>query len=373
MKPASYKNISLLFLAIFISCVEPFNYSSPPAEFLTVVEGMISTEPGPYTVKISRSLSLEADTADRVPFEGVNVTLFDDEGNRESFTEVEPGEYQTSGLIRGKTGHEYFIRLETPEGRVFESIPDMIHPVGKIEQVYYEFEERTVLQDEFELTRDVFNVFVDSRSNEQNSRMRWRYTGTYEVLTYPELRMTEVPPYTPYKNPVPCSGYIVIEHVPGGKLFQVGPCTCCECWVNEYESYPQLSDDQFIEEGAFNRIKVGEVPVNSFTFYQKFMVTVEQMSLSEQAFSFFKLIRDQKVNASNIFQPPSGEIRGNIRAGNSNDAVVGMFWATDIDKQRVFIYPDEIPYPLTPPRVITEACYDAFQNATTEIPEGWEE
>ena len=95
------------------------------------------------------------------------------------------------------------------------------------------------------------------------------------------------------------------------------------------------------------------------------------MSLSQDAFDFYKLIRSQKENASSIFQPPSGELRGNIYAINNSEPVVGLFGASAIDEKIMFLDSTHVPYPVVKLREIREACYTDFDNATTQKPANW--
>jgi len=103
------------------------------------------------------------------------------------------------------------------------------------------------------------------------------------------------------------------------------------------------------------------------------MVEVEQMSMTQAAFEFFKLVRIQKTQASNIFQPPSGELVGNIKSMDSEERVVGLFWSTAVSKSRAFIERDAVPYPLTPTELIPESCLLQFNYSTTERPEAWQD
>jgi hypothetical protein len=127
-----------------------------------------------------------------------------------------------------------------------------------------------------------------------------------------------------------------------------------------------------INNNQCNNVKVGEVPLTRAAFHDKYLIEVEQMSLSRNAFDFFKLIRSQKENASNLFQPPSGEIFGNIQATNSNGAVVGIFWATAISKRSMFIYNSDLPYPIPPNEIIWDSCYDSYPNATNQKHPLWD-
>lgn len=361
----------MVFFLLISSCVEPIYFDVPPAELQLIVEGLITDNPGPYTVSLSKALTLDAQSSEPEPVQDATITLFDDEGNSEVFTEISAGSYSTNNIIQGKVGHSYYIRVETSDGKIFESTPDKLNPVGEIEDIRFEYEARTTIKPYGEIVADVFNIFVDSDAGPaEDAYVRWRFSGTYEVLTYPHLRTIWTPPYTPYKAPEPCSGYILIGGPNGGTLVQVDECKCCTCWISAPEVVPQLSDTQLIGQNQFKNIKVGEVPITTATFHKRYQVTVEQMSLSKNAFEFFKLIRAQKEGASSLFQPPSGEIKGNVSPRNTSDPVLGFFWASSVKEKSIFIERSDIPYLITPMDSIRYACTN-FPNSTTQKPKGW--
>ncbi len=304
---------AIAFVALS-ACVDKINFSVPPAQSLTVVEGMISDSPGPYTVKISKSLSLMADSSFRDPIENAKIKLYDDEGNSESLSEATPGVYVTGGVIQGKVGHAYYIVIETQDGKMFKSVPDIINPVGEIGQINYSYEARTAKVNNIETAADVFNVSLDASGGpvDSSNYVRWRFTGTYKVVTRPQLHVMvyNTPPPNTVSDPYPCSGYVVEPALGGGNLTQVGECTCCTCWVTQYESEPTLSDGQFVSNNQYRNVKVGEVPINGLTFTEKYFVQVDQMSMTENSFEFFKLIRSQKENSSSLFQLINGELKG---------------------------------------------------------------
>ena len=349
------------------------HFDVPPAELLTVVEGTITDAAPPYTVKVSKGFSLGSDSATRLPLQGLRIKLFDDAGNAEDLTETRPGVYVTGGVIQGQVGHSYHIRLETPDGKLFESDEDKINPVGEIENIRYEYEARTLQSSYGTLPADVFKIYLDAQTvaGDENY-VRWRFKGTYKVITHPELHETEVIPYTPYKTPRQCSGYVVFPALGGGVLVKESECTCCTCWISQYETAPQLSDAQLVTDNGFRNVKIGEAPINTETFFEKYLIEVDQMSLTRKAFEFFSLVRAQKQGASSLFQPPSGEIRGNIRSLNSTDQIVGLFWATSIRSKSKFILRSEVPYNLTPITFVTEACDVQYRNASTSKPANWE-
>jgi hypothetical protein len=371
----TFRTIKIRWVIAFImmsACVEQISFDVPQVQSLTVVEGTITDDPGPYTVKISRGQSLDSDTSFYDAIQNAAVTLYDDEGNEENFTEISPGVYKTGGVIQGQVGRSYHIRFETADGKIFESAPDKINPVGELEDIRYEFEERS---EETDITdkNDVFKIYVDAKAGTSDDNyVRWKFKGTYKVLTNPELRKVKIMEFT-IMDPLPCSGYRVAPAPNGGILEKFGECTCCTCWVNQFETAPQLSDEQFISGNQFSNIKVGEVPINSSTFYDKYLVEVEQMSLSRKSFEFFKLIRAQKEGAASLFQPASGEIRGNVSAVNSsNETVVGLFWATSVKRKSLYIHRSEVPYVLPPIVFVTEACTSYYPHSSTTEPAVWE-
>jgi hypothetical protein len=370
---------SLVTFFFLSACVERIDFNSPPAQLLTVVEGTISDKPGPYKVKITKGLTLDQGLSSLVPVQKAKIKLYDDIGNVEAFKEIDPGVYETGGVIRGGIGRSYHITIETVDGKTFASEPDRLNPVGEIEKIRFEFEARTSVKGFGEVEEDVFNIFVDANAGveatavEDDNYLRWRFTGTYKFETNPELHIIVYPfPYLPLKDPWPCSGYIVGPGPPfsGGILEKIADCTCCTCWVKQFESQPQLSDLQFVNSGKFRNVKVGEVPINRITFSDKYLIEVEQFSLSKSSFEFFKLVRAQKEGTSNLFQPPSGEIKGNVKSVNNNDPIVGIFWATSMTNESIFINKGDLPYPIPTRYVDTNPC-TSVANSSTIKPEVW--
>jgi hypothetical protein len=362
----------LVFVAAS-ACVDPIAFDAPPAAELLVIDGSITDQQGPYTVKITRGLGLDADTNAPPPVTGVVVKLHDDLGSVENFTETAPGMYSTGGTIRGTIGRSYHITLQMPDGSALQSEPEKILPTGEVQSIRYEFEPRRADKGFGILPADVFNIYIDADGGPEvnnESYLRWRFTGTYKVETFPQLHMTLSQEFY-YRDPRPCSGFVVAPAPNGGVLEQVAPCVCCTCWVKLFETQPQLSDTELVNDGQFRNLKVGEVPINPDSFFHKVLVEVEQMSISKVAFDYFRIIRTQKEGASDLFQPAQGRLRGNISSPNNKYQVVGLFWAASISKKSIYLSRTDVPYPLAPMEILTEPCYVVFQNATTTKPANW--
>lgn len=134
---------------------------------------------------------------------------------------------------------------------------------------------------------------------------------------------------------------------------------------------PRLSDTDLVVNGQFRNVKVAEVPITRATFFEKYRVEIEQMTISKNAFDFFKIIRAQKEGASNLFQPPPGKLTGNIRPVNADYEIVGLFWAASINRKDIYIHEADLPHPMAVD-IITFPCTDVFRHSTTIKPDFWQ-
>ncbi|HMJ67850.1 MAG TPA: DUF4249 domain-containing protein [Cyclobacteriaceae bacterium] len=365
----------ILIFIVVTACVDPIMVDAPGAAEILVVDGSITDAPGPYWVKISRGVSLEADSAVHTRVRNAIVKLYDDTGAVENFVEPRPGEYRTDGAIRGTIGRTYHITAQLPDGTILESEPEKIYPRGQITSIRHQFDARSDTRAYGVFAADAFNIFVDGdapTANGEEAYVRWRMTGTYKVMTHPELHETLALEFY-YKTPYPCSGYNVAPALHGGILEKVTECTCCTCWVKQFDAKPQLSDTELVSNGQFRNVKVGEVPISGATFYDKYKIDVEQMTISRSAFEFFKLIRLQKDAPSNLFQPPPGRLTGNIRSSKEEQVVVGLFWATSVTRTSTYLLKSDVPYIVPPIKKITEPCNTSFAKSTTTKPADWDE
>jgi hypothetical protein len=356
-----------LILIFFLSdsCVERIDFESPDSDSQLVVDGMITDEPGPYTVKLSRTQQVY-DLSDAKTVTAKAVTIFDDAGNSEVLTEIGPGEYQTSSTgIRGQIGRTYFIRIETFDGKVYESIPEKMTPAGAIENLYWEFEE---FQPEDGPTQYRFNFFIDaSRNRTGDNLFRWKLDATYLVVTSPEFHERRVGEAL-IPDPRPCSGYVYQSN----NLTYVGPpCTCCTCWVTIPDRKPKVPS----RNSSFKRVYIGQVPVDYWIFYNRVHVEANQFSLSERASSYWKILQDQSEGAGSLFQPSIGSPISNIFLTNGKEEVQGFFSATAVTKKSLFLTAADIPpgsdIIVKPQLPLKESCILQFENSTNQKPDFW--
>ena len=359
--------IGLLLIGSCIDRIEikvPDSYSSQ-----LVVDGVITDEPGPYTVRLTKATRIEKFLEfSQEDVTQANVTIIDNVGNSEVLTETDPGVYQTKeNGLRGVIGREYSIKIETPDGKQFESKPDKMYPVGEFDSLYYVLE---TFQPINEPTKYGLRIYVDATTDPSSSSyLRWRFTGIFEINTRPELKgfvvaFTEPPECL--RRPRQCA--------------YDTPCICCKCWVTEYEEKPHLNDNQFVQNGKYRQVEAGYVPLEYFPFQSKYRFEVKQMSLSKLAFDYWRIIKSQKEGVASLFQPPTGKTRTNIYEKNGKTEVQGLFYASAVKTKQVYVTNADvigtwraliIPKWDCETGTIAEDCRLAFKRSSTQKPADW--
>ena len=357
--------LALLIFIILDSCIEPADIDVPPFTYQLVVDGLITNEPGPYTIKLFRSRPLGIDLDRLVPEISAKITLKDDVGNSELLTETPGGIYITKANgIRGEFGRSYHIEITLNNGKKYESTPEELRRVGEVTNIRYEFVEGNGPGIH---EGDGFKIFADATGvPDQDDYVRLRLIATYKVLTFPHLRTRrteggDVP------DPYPCSGYVNQD----GRLVQIGDCECCICWPNLFEEIPSISNEQFTTNDIFRDELVGFVPATRRTLYEKIRVEIQEMSLTQDMYLFWKLVASQKEGLSNIFQPPSAQIKGNIKAIDSDEGALGIFWAAGVKSKSIYISRSEVPYIPLPIDTLKAPC-TFIPNSTNSKPSFWQ-
>jgi hypothetical protein len=367
-----------LLILVLDSCVEPFNIELTESEATLVVDGEITDQPGPYTIRVFRTADLQSQFEKTVWITDAQVWIFDDLGNQEQLDQTQPGHYSTSpsGIV-GQIGRSYFTRIITSDGNTYESVPEKILPVGEIVNLYNEFE----LNEDPEESRHVtttngFKLYVDSELlPEQNGLVRWRWKSTFEILTYPQFktrpefqgRAVVIVP-----NPPQCSGYFRR----GNNAIQFDDCFCCVCWIEQYSTVPILPKSGLNQTGLLTQNQVAFIPASRRLFHKKFHIEVEQLSVSQNVFDFWKKVEAQKTSGSDLFQTPPPATVGNIKALTPNSLPArGVFSASSIKTKSIFIDREEIPYSLPKIDTLKESCLEIYKirdaNSSTTKPVFW--
>lgn len=346
-----YKSIIIVALTlsvISISCVDPITLESEGQANVLVVEGGITTDFGPHNIKLTNSAKYGT------VFDGVvqnvsqaSVFITDELGNIVRLEERGSGNYETPGDFRGEVGRSYTLIIETRDGKEYISSPEVLNRVSVIDSLYFEYKKTPVINelgnDEFVSGVNVFAVMKDE--GESRNYYNWKTNGTYRIKTNPEL-------YTPPRSTSPV------------------PKDCCDiCYITETNESLEVVSDRLFDGNEYIH-NVFFVEDDGARFSDKYVLNVEQFSLTKNAYDFYSLLNSQLQIKGDIFDPPPAEIGGNVICiTNPQEKVIGYFTASDVKRKVIEINGLALPELKRPP-LIPDDCR-VLKNASTDVPYNW--
>jgi len=301
---------------LFIGCIDELNITTERVLRVLVVEGNITTQPGPHFIRLSKSAkfgSIFEDFSKKV--NGALVRIRDEKGNQVILEEVESGVYATPSFFSANVGSEYTLIVESNEEQ-YISIPEKVQAVPPIESIRLQSKRLPSSSETvFDIGVEVFVDFTDP-GDEQNFYLL-KNNGTYVVETNPEL--------------------FTMATLNGNVS---APKDCCNrCWINEESGDPEVritSDDRF---DGNQTSQLGAFIVDDGKRYtDKYLVRVEQHSLTKEAFRFFEVLESQLSISGDLFDPPPATLRGNIiNVIEPSSPVIGYFYASDVSIDSIFL------------------------------------
>lgn len=125
----AFRAALLLVAGALSSCEHVIEVDLNQAGPQVVIEGIVTDQPGPYTVGLTRSGNYFEQSLSFPPVRNAIVVVADDLGSRDTLKEGNPGLYRSSSVLRGVSGRTYTLRVET-EGKEYDAVSTMPQKVG---------------------------------------------------------------------------------------------------------------------------------------------------------------------------------------------------------------------------------------------------
>lgn len=281
---------------------QPDVVSLPPA---LVVEGQITNQPGPYTVKLTRTADYSYKAVNLLET-GAVVSIEDNLGNRETLQERAPGgTYQTrAGGIQGVAGRSYKLVIQTKSGRRYVSDAELLRAAPPVDRAYSEYR-----ADPLALTTggsSGWDVYIDTKDPAESGNF-YRYEWTH------------------FTSLTVCS--TVTEDQRTGALHDL-PC-CTPCWdITRCYDCLNINSDANVNGKAISRQFITRVP---FTGKDPYNLEIEQQAISAGAYQFWKSVRQLTRANGGLFDAAPAAVQGNIQCvSDPNQPVYGYFGATGL-------------------------------------------
>lgn len=176
-------------LILFSACEKVIDIDLNSASPQVVIEGNIYDKPGPYHIKITKTVNFNE--ANRFPpVRDASVIIADNLGNSDTLFESTPGNYNTR-TIQGVIGRTYTLTVKT-EGKSYSAISKIPDSVN-IDSLYFNiYDEKKILSVDFTDPANTDNYFrivkyingkrqkgFDAMSDELNPGD----TNTYDIIS----------------------------------------------------------------------------------------------------------------------------------------------------------------------------------------------
>ncbi|NMH87517.1 DUF4249 domain-containing protein [Flavivirga algicola] len=355
-----YRYFLLLFL--LVACVEPIEPDFNFKEGLVYIDAFLSTGKGTSLVNIFESRFIGSNL--RYKFvSGASVSFINiDTGILVSLNEhdnayIPPSDFEAS------VGEEWKLMVTFPDGRNYESLPELITEPVEISKINYEYNPELIFSEDSDGFLPGHSVFVDIEDpvdSENYYLWKFRSFEKIELCDYcfnGILRNGECidPPMSlANEDPVITIGYR------------------CEsdCWRVRYNENVKIFADEFSNGGIIKDLPIADI----FLYSRKnIAVEIQQLSLTRKAYDYFKVLKDLVENNGGLNAPPPAALIGNMFNPNDDkEFVLGRFTAAAASKKSIFIDRRDIKeVPITTTRIdyineycelfcTSRECYDAL-------------
>ena len=268
-----------------------------------------------------------------LPITQANVKIIVNGTETIQLAEFEQGNYQLPTTFKAKVGNNYQLVFTTIDGKTYQSSAEEMLPVPPIKNTTEEFNQKGILRyagsTEYISTSDFFIDYDDTPT--QKNFYRWRWQNWESQVICETCQQAK---YYLYENEQGITGdcfkdltlnYNSIYDYTGSDL----------CWDIFYSSDINIFTDNFTDGQQIKHKLVAQIPL-----YQSnaTLVSLQQMSLTANAYRYFKLIQDQSVNTGTLADTPPAPIKSNlVNIADKNELVLGYFSASSVAEVRYML------------------------------------
>lgn len=322
----------LLLLTASAACIDRIDLPIRTEEPRLVVEGQITTEAPPYTVRLTYTGQYgQQNSSDQYVHEA-QVTLADDQGRSTRFVSVGQGLYQTTNAtFRGQVGRAYSLTVVLATGKRYSTKAERMPAVPPIDSI--------------------------SATLIKTGNMAIPYAFSYAVNT---TDPGSEPNYYRW------SAYGYTNRLSVGVACSLGSPNLCNnrCWTTVFNNAVNIYSDEAINGNPLRGQFVLQVPI--YTIAPQ-LIEVQQYAITQSNYQFWKLYQQQNARTDSIFDPLPAPVTGNlVNSSNPADVARGYFAVTAVTRQR--LRQQNFPPVVFYPRWSVSSAVSYYQPATAGTP-----
>ena len=302
----SRKHLQILILLLLFlnSCIKEFIPQTNENHEFLVVEGLITDQPGPYTIKLSSTLPLGT-RSEAKPVTRCNVSITDDLGNRFKFGETDTGTYVSDpAKFTGKIGRFYTLHLNTNNAynnHNYESYPVEMITVPLIDSLYYE---KVKISESFwwSYQPEGCQVYLNTYDPMSQCRyFRWEFIETWEFRL----------PYTVPNN---------------------------TCWITSYSDKINIKSTASLAEARILKYPLNFISNLTDRLKVKYSILVNQYSINEDEYNYWDKLQNVSEQVGGLYDMIPAAIASNVYCiDNPDEKILGYFSVSASTSRRFFI------------------------------------
>lgn len=310
--------VFLILIITLTTCIDPYDPKLEKYQSLLVVNAILTDGEESASVILTRTTITPVETPATVT--GARVLVTDDLGNTTFLREESTGKYNTnSKSLRATAGRRYTLKIQTPDGKEYESDPGLLTSSGPVDTLYYLKSARKT--EDGELQEGIM-IYIDSEGGSENRYFRWSYEEWWKFnIPYPVTHQ-----------------YIDEDHI-----YPI-PVKNVTCYKNRRSDEVLIQELVPGENPEFKKQAICFIPSDkSDRLLVQYFIEVAQYSVSEKEYEFWRQMKEINESGGDIFDRQPYQIMSNIHCvSNPEEMVLGYFHISGVSRKSIFIKGSDI-------------------------------
>lgn len=341
--------ISLLILTLSFACIDPEDGALYGTKTILLVDGTVTNLAEPQLIKLSQARPDRlANQYSTTPLTNAIVEVVVDSAQVIACHETVNGSYQLPSDFRGKVGHAYQLRFTLSDGTRYLSTQQVMADVPPITKLNARFNPTSLSAQQLKGYTAAHDLFIESQDPaEQHNYYRWEWKLWERQYWCHSCRQGVYSIYKVLPNVYRSRDYFVTGtelyedcFIPSaGKAGEEAPEVPKEDWIYDYGCRTPcwqiiygndivVFDDQFTNGRPILQQRVAQIP-----FYDSGpgLVDVRQLSLTADAYRYYKLFQEQTQHTGGLADNPPTALGGNVyQIDQPQVRAVGYFSASAV-------------------------------------------
>ncbi len=309
-----------------ITCINPVTPEFDIIENLVIIDGIASSIPGASYVSLSTSGNINTPINDATVWfinsnteDIVNLTLIDG-------VYVPPVDFVT------QIGDSWQMKAILPNGKHYESTSETVLKPIPINNASVSYNRELYYNNSLERFIPGHSIVadIDDPVGEDNFYY-WDYRSYEKLRVCHQCIGTDV-----FRNGECVENPLGLKVEPGGvNDFNFSYICNTSCWTIRYNNRIKIFSDKFSNGTKTKGLTIAEVPLDT---KEDIVVEVQQFSVSQSAYKYYKVLKDLLENNSSLNAPPASILIGNLFNPDDDDEyVLGRFTTTSGSAISLFI------------------------------------